>query len=646
MSERRAAVTATATATAAANVRPRTRKMETATHYADRRSSGLVPRSDSTRDLYASTVPAPVKLAKHTKPTVRRSKSTLAARPRDQYPPSLDPSRSMYLQDANAYPAGLAAPDIDRRLGTMQNKRNSLTASHSAGSISSMRMYGSSASLHSQASGPSGSPAAHRSPSRRSQRTSNALLDSNATIRQQMSRSPASATLGLQSNDAGRPTQSNLTSSDMQSLHSVSTANSGREPHQNIPLDRSFSMRNQQRKQVYYPRPRSQAFNTGASNNNFVQIATMNNFNKNHSNKQSALIGDQEQNQDPSRTLENPNFPKQQPNAFNNNQRNILRDNTNLHNRTRSNESIGSSRNNAFFTKPSANSYGPLAPPMTPYQIQRKQMKSSFVFANGERFTPRNKFPYSGSYDSDYKGSNISRYDDSTNPSNRTQKDSPDVINNKSMTVDIDNIPTVEIKVKGPKTNKFNAFMKRILSGKKNTMKELPEIPEQIEKLDSSPETPYLTGSETVASNGSNDELAMFNRLKATWGKLNFDENSFGGDSSLASLTSLSSSPSHNHTSLNFTDTPPSSAPSLASDTNKTKSLRFADEVFITLTWSPWEYVRSTEEYMDNITPENGTVARESNAFHKAEIKRELNEYKRKEMVIHRDSLQYTHFFV
>ncbi|QLQ82064.1 hypothetical protein HG537_0G03190 [Torulaspora globosa] len=71
------------------------------------------------------------------------------------------------------------------------------------------------------------------------------------------------------------------------------------------------------------------------------------------------------------------------------------------------------------------------------------------------------------------------------------------------------------------------------------------------------------------------------------------------------------------------------------------KRLRFADEIYVNDTWSQYDYQRSDKRFIKN---RRRMMQLEKGAFIQA-IKLELNEFKRNEMVVHQESVRFTHLF-
>lgn len=71
------------------------------------------------------------------------------------------------------------------------------------------------------------------------------------------------------------------------------------------------------------------------------------------------------------------------------------------------------------------------------------------------------------------------------------------------------------------------------------------------------------------------------------------------------------------------------------------KRLRFADEIYVNDTWSQYDYQRSDKGFIKN---RRRMMQLEKGGFIQA-IKIELNEFKRNEMVVHQESVRFTHLF-
>ncbi|QLL34943.1 hypothetical protein HG536_0H03180 [Torulaspora globosa] len=72
------------------------------------------------------------------------------------------------------------------------------------------------------------------------------------------------------------------------------------------------------------------------------------------------------------------------------------------------------------------------------------------------------------------------------------------------------------------------------------------------------------------------------------------------------------------------------------------KRLRFADEIYVNDTWSQYDYQRSDKRFIKN---RRRMMQLEKGGFIQA-IKVELNEFKRNEMVVHQESVRFTHLFL
>lgn len=72
------------------------------------------------------------------------------------------------------------------------------------------------------------------------------------------------------------------------------------------------------------------------------------------------------------------------------------------------------------------------------------------------------------------------------------------------------------------------------------------------------------------------------------------------------------------------------------------KALRFSGDIYVNDTWSPLEYQRSDKRFIKN---RRRMMQLENEGFIQ-EIKVELNEFKRCDMIVHEESVQFTHYFL
>lgn len=75
---------------------------------------------------------------------------------------------------------------------------------------------------------------------------------------------------------------------------------------------------------------------------------------------------------------------------------------------------------------------------------------------------------------------------------------------------------------------------------------------------------------------------------------------------------------------------------------SKLKTLRFSGDIYVNDTWSPLEYQRSDKKFIKN---RRRMMQLENEGFIQ-EIKIELNEFKRSDMIVHEESVQFTHYFL
>lgn len=93
---------------------------------------------------------------------------------------------------------------------------------------------------------------------------------------------------------------------------------------------------------------------------------------------------------------------------------------------------------------------------------------------------------------------------------------------------------------------------------------------------------------------------------------------------------------------VHLDETFPVSSTKEAKDVSQNKRLRFAQEIYVNDTWSPLDYQRSDKRFIKN---RRRMMQLENEGFIRA-IKVELNEYKKTEMVVHQDSVRFTHLFL
>lgn len=390
---------------------------------------------------------------------------------------------------------------------------------------------------------------------------------------------------------------------------------------------------------------------------------------------------------------------------------------------------------------------------LTPYQLQKKQMKASFQFPNGESFTPRNQFPNSNieippftKQDSNVK-ENVSQIPESTRASNDISTkpvSNPSVIGRSKsmshMTRDKTSDSTLfnqmeEPKLKRTNSQKLGSFFKKFLPRNNSSSSSLSTIrsgspsrspsPVKLENIKvekkvqsetetvsessvmfvptldpkrklcdtdnnqkepksesknanpskdqaiisppvRSPNRPALENNETAklfyhsldgslssttmtdteSSKPNNLEVSdtlmipekTLKRLYQDWEKVTINK------PKIKILTSTSVNSSTSSTSLpSSLNTGYSSA---TSSSTASKSLRFAKEITISETYSPFEYLRADPDtsttkslYGDNL------VYLKGHGFIN-EIKFEINQYKRNEMSVHEMSNVNTHYFV
>ncbi|CAI1963081.1 hypothetical protein SEUBUCD650_0E02490 [Saccharomyces eubayanus] len=397
---------------------------------------------------------------------------------------------------------------------------------------------------------------------------------------------------------------------------------------------------------------------------------------------------------------------------------------------------------------------------LTPFQLQRKQMKTAFQFPNGENFTPRNqnpKFPPSPSTSSlplitappIPKSSSMSNLpvaapstyqspEKTTTSANsggsKVEPESPKLIRSNSK-----KISHFFRKIWSSKSSNSTDFLEENVKTKqkrKNPEKSVPEPitsleqPVEIKKQSSltvnnevtflpsieqpdlvhelaafgdsnkipiippprSPNRPTLSDKRTTKlyysnQDSSNEDVTpvektsvFLRRLRDEWSTVYLNKIPLTGSvpSSLSTtaeapnssiINSLPSSPgpfsssSSSLVSRGPTQSLSSSSPtpvlsSMSSKSkNASKSLRFADEIYVNETWSPIDYCRCDNFFLDNFSKVKSQDMANPSTFtgnnfsstkniSNVEIKMEVNEFKRREMRVHQNSTRYTHYYL
>ncbi|EHN02654.1 YER158C-like protein [Saccharomyces cerevisiae x Saccharomyces kudriavzevii VIN7] len=398
---------------------------------------------------------------------------------------------------------------------------------------------------------------------------------------------------------------------------------------------------------------------------------------------------------------------------------------------------------------------------LTPFQLQRKQMKTAFQFPNGENFTPRNqkpKFPPpslilpSSPYTSSLPLTPVS----CSSPMNIRSIATPTVNQPfKKSNVDGDN---AKVEPESPKlirsnSKKISRFFRKIWSSKssnstdvveenyktkqkrKNPERNVPkpitslEQPVEIERQSSftvnnqeafspptensalvqeltalgnntkipvlppprSPNRPTLSDKQSTKlyycnQDSSNEDIApventsvFLKRLQVEWPTVYLNKlpltasvpsslstTAEAANSSFVNSPRSSPGPSSSSSSslvsrgpMQSISSSPTPIPSSRSSKSKSaiKSLRFADEIYVNDTWSPADYCRCDNTFLDNFSKVKiqdvvstssfiGNNLSSTKNISNIEIKMEVNEFKRKEMRVHQESARFTHFYL
>ncbi|CCF56542.1 hypothetical protein KAFR_0B02440 [Kazachstania africana CBS 2517] len=296
---------------------------------------------------------------------------------------------------------------------------------------------------------------------------------------------------------------------------------------------------------------------------------------------------------------------------------------------------------------------------LSPYQLQKIQMRQPFTFANGEVFTPKYQLKRSRSCTTQRFGS----------ASNKCFK-----LDNTVVTTTI--IEKVAVKpnestIKRSKsTSKFGAFFKKFLpsSSSKTSLSTLtssssssstPSSPTPVSGvMDAQPSSPpsslmharhdqdkvFSTSSslESASSISTVETIVQPNvkqpkanpdfELIEKMNKLVISENQ-----TVMDKKTLQTSSRKSNTCVGALD-----ASSTTADCEDLKAVRFSDKVHVHETFSFSDYERTGS--VTNINKKD-TFYDKANSFKIREIRDEVNQYKRNEMMVHVDSVKYTHFF-
>ncbi|KAK5963415.1 uncharacterized protein PWA37_004541 [Arxiozyma heterogenica] len=274
---------------------------------------------------------------------------------------------------------------------------------------------------------------------------------------------------------------------------------------------------------------------------------------------------------------------------------------------------------------------------LSPLQIQRNRMKSSFVFPNGEKFTPREI--HSPVKFNPAQSSNITTNATTVSSSSNNTSDT-------TIHLQKSNAQSSETK---STSKKFGSFWKKLVGKDINKVKDIPSIkitepPSSVicgkqtvtsEKLDNlhltsqivntnnsnkntdSIDDPHLHSLTTISSTDKDqddfDSSKLIERLEKSWDIVNVDSPiSILNDSIIGSYIS-----------------------------KENRSVSFATEIFVNDTYSSEEYHRADP---DTLTDKDRKMVFDNEFGFIDEVKYELNQYKRKEMLIHIDSIKFIQF--
>lgn len=294
---------------------------------------------------------------------------------------------------------------------------------------------------------------------------------------------------------------------------------------------------------------------------------------------------------------------------------------------------------------------------MTPFQIQRQKMRTRFQFDNGEVFIPRRE------------QKNANGPVEKPNPYAATTNVSPPLHTQPAPAATKarqNQIAQLKKPQAGPgkekEKKKLGSFFKRLFKSKDNVVANEDSVVVAV----TAPEANEI-GNENGIENGIESkteevEADVYTRLSKQWEKVHYiapDE---------LNNTSRSSSNQSSILTSSLPDTSQLTIPSLTAEdvhqkpmnlahivrTNLavtlSKKFRFADFVYLTDTWAAEVYERSDDGFLDNFieVESSNPLRNESGAnttTQKPEIKKEINEFKRTEMVVHEHSRHMTHFY-
>ena len=294
----------------------------------------------------------------------------------------------------------------------------------------------------------------------------------------------------------------------------------------------------------------------------------------------------------------------------------------------------GRTLNNSTFNK--NNPYNTRIKELSPLQIQRNKMKSSFIFPNGEKFTPKEIHSTVKSIPTQSTNSTATTTTTITTNNNN---------NNNSIPLQKSNTQSSETK---STSKKFGTFWKKLVGKDTNKVKEIPSI--KITEPASSvcirqcttsekPDILPLTG-EVINSNNNNKDMDNINSPHflslTTVSSADKDQDDFDSSTLVQRLEKSWDIVNVNSSISILND---SIIASYISKENRNVS--FATEIFVNDTYSSEEYHRADP---DTPTKKDRKLVFDNEFGFIDEVKYELNQYKRKEMLIHIDSIQFVQF--
>lgn len=297
----------------------------------------------------------------------------------------------------------------------------------------------------------------------------------------------------------------------------------------------------------------------------------------------------------------------------------------------------------------------PVVPNLTPYQQQKQKMRTRFQFDNGEVFIPRREQKVNSNGERANPYAYVSKTPQNEQPMGVTKVvATPTTVQRKQA--------GTGTKEKEKEKKKLGSFFKRLFKSK--------DTDDESDKENRAPSTYFVAPEPAVTVSPAAlledekepEEEDVYNRLVKQWKKVHYiapeELNSSSRSSSNQSSILTSSLPETSQLTIpslpgdNANQKPMNLANIVRNGLAVTmsKRLRFSSEVYLTDTWAAEVYERSDDIFLDNFIEvesphplgnENGA----NTTTQKPEIKREINEFKRKEMMVHENSRHMTHFY-